>query len=603
MRSRALAALGLSLALSLIAASGPADPAPGGAPAAPVRPRMTVNGIPDTGQFLPDTALLGRVAGIPITVREFVETYYAAYAPDRPATDSAGRVEWLQSMVNKEILARVARTVNYQPDFAERSTLRAYQQRVLANVLYQRQISDSVQVRQSDVRALFERTKLEYHVERILCASRSQADTAWRGLTSGRLAWKDAMRRYDVARADSLPGGDLGWVNLVTMAPDMAFAVSEMKVGTLTRPIADRDGWNLVKLIATRPGPTLDWSVLQRPLTNKVRLHEESRRIETLNQRLRETAGMVYDDANIVWASSHFQPTRSTTDEGGLLNIHFTTRLPVFSPADTGRVLARTHDGTLTLSRFVYELGQISAMKRPSVDTPEGFRDEIDTIVLEGYRARLARDLGLDRDPLAVKLIEKRLEQVQVEHLYQDSIEARVQTTPEELRRYYDAKPAQFTTYPKARYAMFVRPGKASADSLVERLKTKPDVEALVAATPRLNGLKVATIKEESDQDHGPYHALLFEELKPGQSSVDGPDMKGQYAVIHLMSFDPGHLLSFAEARGYAEDAVRAQRSEQMLKALIARHSRGVPITLYPERVNAVRLVDPASADRLAERE
>jgi len=592
MKSRALTAPGLLLALSLFAAWAPADPAPGGATAAPVRQRMTVNGIPDTGQFLPDTALLGRVAGIPITVREFVETYYAAYAPDRPATDSAGRVEWLHSMVDKEILARVAHKVNYQPDFAERSTLRAYEQRVLANVLYQRQISDSVQVRQSDVRALYEHTKLDYHVQRILVASRSQADTAWRGLTSGRLAWKDAVRRYNTARNDSIPDGDLGWVNLVSMAPDMAFAVAEMKAGTVTRPLADRDGWNLVKLIGTRPGALLDWSVMQRPLANKVRLRQESQRITTLNQRLRETAGLVYDDANIVWASSHFKPTRSTSDEGGILNIHFSTTLPVFSPADTGRVLARTKDGALTLTRFVYEFSQISPMKRPSVDTPEGFRDQIDTIVLEGYRAQMARDLGLDRDPLAVKLIGKRLEGIQVQHLYQDSIEARVQTTPEELRRYYDAKPAQFTTYPKG-----------SADSLVELLKTKPDVEALVAATPKLNGLKVATIKEESDQDHGTYHALLFEELKPGQSSVDGPDMKGQYAVIHLMSFDPGHLLPFTEARGYAEDAVRAQRSEEMLRTFITRHSRGVPITLYPERVNAVRLMDPAAQERLADRE
>jgi len=232
------------------------------------------------------------------------------------------------------------------------------------------------------------------------------------------------------------------------------------------------------------------------------------------------------------------------------------------------------------------------------VDTPEAFKDQIDTIILEAYRARLAQELGLDRDPVATAQMAKRLEQMQVEHLYQDSIEARVQTTPDEVRRYYEAKPAGFTTYPRTRYAVFVEPNKAGADSIVEQLKAHADVEQMVAKAPTVNRLKMAAIREEGDQDHGTYHTLLFEELKPGQSYVDGPDAKGQFAIIYLMSFDPGHLLSFAEARGYAEDAVRAIKAEEMLNRFIQRHSRGVSITTHPELVERVRMMDPAASGR-----
>jgi peptidyl-prolyl cis-trans isomerase C len=553
--------------------------------------------VPDTGQFLPDTALLGRVADKRITVAEFVETYFNSYAPDRPKSDSAGRVEWLQSMVNKEVLARVARGVNYQPDFAERVTMRAYQQRVLANVLYLRQVSDSVRVSDAEIADLYEKTKFEYHIQRVMCAARSTADTVYRELQAGHLRWRDAVRRYSVAR-DSSPDGDVGWVNLISMSADMTFGIIALKPGGITRPVGDREGWHLIKLIGTRPTAPIHESVLRRSLANKVRLRHEGERIERLNDRLRERAGLVYDEPNILWASRHFKPTRSTEDEGGVMSIHFNTRLPVFPASDTGRVVARYKDGQLSLSRFVYELGQISGVKRPSVDTPEAFKDQIDTIILEGYRAQFAREMGLDRDPVAVEQMAKRLEQMQVEHLSQDSIEARVQTTPEEARRYYEAKPAGFTTYPRTRYAVFVAPSKAGADSIVERLKAHPNVEEMVAKAPTVNGLKMAAIREEGDQDHGTYHTVLFEELKPGQSYVDGPDVKGQFAIIHLMSFDPGHLLSFAEARGYAEDAVRAQKAEEMLKRFIERHSRGVAITTHPELVGRVRMMDPASSGR-----
>jgi hypothetical protein len=274
--------------------------------------------------------------------------------------------------------------------------------------------------------------------------------------------------------------------------------------------------------------------------------------------------------------------------------------LPVFADQDTGRILARWDGGQLTLSRFLSEYGQVSPLKRVSVDTPESFRDQVDGIALEPYRARMARELGIDRDPLATSQIAKRLEQMQVEHLYQDSIEARVVTDPAEVRRYYDEHPAGFTTYPKARYAMFLTPNRAAADSLVAVLKGAPvqQVEAMVESAPQVNKRKGASIKEEKDQDHGRYHTMLFEEMKPGQSYVDGPDKDGVFAVIHSLEFDPGHLLPFSEARGYAEDNVRAKHAEEMLNRLLDRHRAGIPVTTHPELLARVRLMDPAATAR-----
>src|SRR5207249_52742 len=102
-------------------------------------------------------------------------------------------------------------------------------------------------------------------------------------------------------------------------------------------------------------------------------------------------AGLVYDDANVAWASSLFRPSKSASDQGGVMTLRINAVLPVVAPADTGRVLARYRDGQVTLSRLETELSQISPMIRPSVDTPEDMRDELDAIVLEPYRARMAR--------------------------------------------------------------------------------------------------------------------------------------------------------------------------------------------------------------------
>ena len=89
-------------------------------------------------------------------------------------------------------------------------------------------------------------------------------------------------------------------------------------------------------------------------------------------------------------------------------------------------------------------------------------------IALEHYRAELAVARGLDKDPLAVWLIEHKREGILVEHLYQDSIRSKVRTTEAQERKYYQGNVTKFFTYPTVSFAGFNRPSEESADSLVQ---------------------------------------------------------------------------------------------------------------------------------------
>src|SRR4029077_17595378 len=67
-----------------------------------------INGVPDTGQFLPDSVWLLRVGPRVSTAATFVERWFAAYPPDRPGQDSTGRVEFLSSIMDKDLLGLTA---------------------------------------------------------------------------------------------------------------------------------------------------------------------------------------------------------------------------------------------------------------------------------------------------------------------------------------------------------------------------------------------------------------------------------------------------------------------------------------------------------------
>jgi len=169
-------------------------------------------------------------------------------------------------------------------------------------------------------------------------------------------------------------------------------------------------------------------------------------------------------------------------------------------------------------------------------------------------------------------------------------VESKIFVTPQQRRKYYHDHLAQFITFPSVRYVMLVRPDSSAAVALAERLRhgEKPvDIQR----ADSLAGVG-SIVRTEPERGFSPFHKTLFEDLKPGQVDVVGPDAQGQYVVIQSLAYDSGRQLSFAESERYADENVRNQLAEDRLKQLIARHRRGFRITWHPELVRRIRLVE-----------
>ena len=63
------------------------------------------------------------------------------------------------------------------------------------------------------------------------------------------------------------------------------------------------------------------------------------------------------------------------------------------------------------------------------ITTPESFMFAFDGPAFQSERIALARRLGLEKDPEAVKLIERRREEILVDQMFQDSVTNHVNAT------------------------------------------------------------------------------------------------------------------------------------------------------------------------------
>jgi PPIC-type peptidyl-prolyl cis-trans isomerase-like protein/parvulin-like peptidyl-prolyl cis-trans isomerase-like protein len=570
-----------------------ARPAPGQVPAwSPPRAMEPKASPSEAPRFLPDSTVLVRVEDRVIRTRGYVDAYYASYAEDRPAQDSLGRVEFLASMVDKEVLALTALEVNRPMTFEDRLVIREHTERVLANVLYARAVLDSVVVTDEEVRDAYLPYGWQYHLKDILFVRQPTAETVREKLLAHQLRWADAVRRYSADTTRRGSEGDLGWVSRQALDYLSAIEVYRLRPGEISRVFQDVNGFHLAQLVERRKVKPPAFEPMRLVLEQYVRDQRAGILASRLQQQVGREIGVTYDSTNIRFAAAQFKGHQVVTEdaEGPILDL--SGSVPEFAAADTARILARHRDGRFTLGDFLSAYNARPVIRRPPVGDFEAFFSVLNSIMLEPYMAELARARGLLDDPVAAAQIAKKREQLMVEHLFEDSVQSKVWIPPQERRRYYEEHVGGFTTYPSVRFAAIVRDSKSGADSVAARLASGERAEAILRADS-LQGVVSGSVKERRDDEKGPYHKILFEELRPGQSTVVGPDKEGVWMVLHLIEFDPGRRLAYEEVEHYVDESLQNMRAEAMLKDFIARHRKRYRVETHPELVMRIRLVDP----------
>jgi hypothetical protein len=610
MTVRPLAALGLLLACTAVVwAQTPAPkswkpPGKAVAPAAkaartdstakPKKPLHYVDGVLDTGQFVPDTTVLGRIDDHVFRVRDFNQRWFSSYIPDRPKSDSTGRLEFLNSMINKEVLADLARQVNRPFNFEDRARLRETRERMLSNAVFARFVADSVRVTPEDVQHLFDQSGYRLHLQQIVSAHPGDVEAARAAVLSKTMTWSEAVKKYSSHNGDQGPDGDIGWLRRMDFGPAPALEIFDLPQGGISSIFRDEPGWRFVQVVGRRSEPQPAFSVVARGLADEFRDVQTARRIEVIRAGIRRSLGVVYDTTNIAWAADLFRATEQQADSERARNvIDIGGAVPEFQSADTSRVLARWNDGgRFTLLQFLEAFNATPPLQRDRIGSFNAFRSTLDRFIFAPFMTRLGEERGLGNDPIVTEALARTEEQVRVEHLYSDSVESHISITPKERRDFYQAHLANYHTWQSVTFAAITRPNRPAADSLAARLEAGGDPAAILRADSLAGQVSGSIRSVRQDEKNTPYYKVLFEEMRPGSVVVMGPDKQGVWIVMQKLVHDPGRQLTYEECQGWVDESLQNEHADHGLKALIARHRAGHVIEVHPELMRRFILLD-----------
>jgi hypothetical protein len=588
----------LTAALPLTARAGPAAtrlaPPVLLATGASTNPVTFYNEVPDTGQFLPDSAVVASVDQRKFTAREFVIEYYSAFAADRPKPDSAGRVAFMHALTDKEVLSQTARKVGYNIGYEGRTDMRDYTQRILANALFRRLVVDPSMVTDEEIARAYEQYKTALHLNRILLFDRATAERVRRDLIAGRIGWREAVKKYSRASNDAPPDGGMGWVTRASLSVPLAEQVYAIKPGQISQLVEDETGFQILKLVETKPANPPALYTMRRQIRNQLVGYRVSLNGLAVQNEVAAYMGFVADTANIAYVCKFFpKPVTMDHPETGGATMTVNEALPGFSEADTARILARWKGGSLSLGRFLIEYSTITPISRPSVDTPDGMTSMAINIASEPYKAQMAHERGFDKDPVVVSQLESHYDKLIVTRMYSDSVDIWVHVTPQERRAEFDAHPERYRVPETRRFATILRNSQASGDSLAAALRKGASAAAVLAADS-VGRFQSGMIRDQNAEEHGPFKRVVFDELRPGQVEVLAGD-RGRVVVVQLLSVTPPRQQIFVEATVAADDNARADKSEKLMKEWLARLRKHHQIEIHPELAMRIRLVDPVA--------
>jgi hypothetical protein len=552
-----------------------------------------INDVPDTGQFLADSVWILRVGPRVSTVGDFVRKWFTSYPEYRPMQDSSGRVTFLNSMMTKDVLGLTALALNRPLSFEDRIAVRETRQRALTSAVHVRFVQDSVKVSDADVHAVWEGYNWHQHLRHILVEDRNGAELVRREVISGRITWAAAVKKYSVAKGDVGPDGDLGWLTPDKLEPSLAVRVYGLKPGQTSQPVQDNDGWHIVQSIERKPMNPPPYEALRNALRMQLQGIGNEERSDKLTAMLRVQHGVVYDTATAKIASAQFKQTMSLDQSSGSPQLSINGAEPEFAQADTSRLIARWNNGgRFSIGDLVHAYSDIPPVMRPSLQRWEVLVAFVESIILEPSIAEYGAQMGLDKDSLVTVPIQQKIEELMVDHMYQDSVGTRVWVSKEERKAFYQKNLPKFFTFPRVEFAALVRESKAGADSVQRALKSGMKASALLHADS-LAGRISGSIQTRQQNEGGPYQKVLFEEMRPGDIQIRGPDKAGDYAILQLITYDVGHQLKYEEVEQLIDESLQNQKSEEALKAMVARLKPRYRIASRPELVNLIKLVDP----------
>ncbi|MCP4231505.1 MAG: hypothetical protein GY771_15350 [bacterium] len=275
-----------------------------------------------------DVEVIARVNGAEISVNELTRELYPQGPPEEPDIDTALAEAILQQLIDRALIVDWAnknkievtedeidaRLDIIKADYSEGNidkylkqqgiNLEQLRERIEGDLIVERSIAEKIssktEATDGEIEGFYEKHKKdyvspdEYHIKQIITDTQKEAEDAMTAIEFG-TPFEQVAADKSVA-PDRYAGGDVGYVPIKALPPNVADAVKNLPEGEISPIIETEYGYFLVRLEDIKEGGAIPLEEVSGEIAEKVRAEKEAKAYAEWLAQLRTAADIKIEE-------------------------------------------------------------------------------------------------------------------------------------------------------------------------------------------------------------------------------------------------------------------------------------------------------------------
>ena len=529
-----------------------------------------------------------------ITVAEFEKAYRTVQPRFLPkATGVEGYKEFLNTMLNKEIMAYKADELGYDRDPSIVEGMEAYKGMALQVAFLKFRIDDMNKVTEEQVREHYRNRGAKVSIKQILLDTPDEAEEVYQMLLDG--ADFESVCREHSKGPDADQGGRVLDVTYGNYAPQLQRKIFEQPIGGITEPIWTQHGFFVVKVVSrTERKKKEPFEEIRETLKQEVLVQNEMLLQTVVNDEISEKANLMWYWDNLRIAFQALPTDRPLTNAPDRRDEVYP--LLYFEQEDLDKPIASYKDKMVTIRDFSDYYDQTSFYTRPRQESRlGGIKLFLGHYIIKELMADAVARSDIENRPEVKAATKAKQEELMVSRLYEDMVNSQTVITNSMIANYYHDNREAFRVPEKRRFGVILTGDLESARAAYDQIKSgkrfhKVAMEYSIDEATLDNLAETDMLVEGRQPD---LDEVGFSLARVGAVSKPFDTPKG-WMILKLKEKTEATTIDMAQARDSIDRALRQEENEKRLNELLAKWREEVGLVIYEDNLSKIQ-VEPRS--------
>ncbi|MFB0515677.1 MAG: peptidylprolyl isomerase [Candidatus Neomarinimicrobiota bacterium] len=492
------------------------------------------------------------VNGEAVRLGQFTEKYESFLMTTSIPDNLRSRHIFTDALIDEVLFLAWADSTGLLNSARHQQELRAIDEQLLLNRLYQEQIRDKITISDQLFRETYRWSKSDLHTRHLFAKDRQTAENLYQRLLVGE-KWEDLAREAFRDPVLAGNGGDLGFRRLGDLDPAYEVAAYQLADGEISPPVMTRTGYSIIQVLEREYDPFLIEEEFQ---VQKAKL----RRI--IMSYLKRPSVRAYTDSVLASLNIQFHPEElgRLIDQLDLL----TTAADDYQVKSLNALVVEFGEPreSWTIGQALDRLRYLSPGYQQQIDAEENLKRAIAGLIVQDRLLAEARAHNYESEPEFQQASQQAKKSYTIVQVLKYIID-HARLSEDELRNYYDLNSAELASEPKY--------------EIMELVLADPDTAALIhqllQGGYRFEELAQRYSLRKETAERGGYLGWGTIDQFGGLKSVLreaeigallGPiNLGGMDIIVKVLDIQPSAALTLEEARPIIEHRLATQTRRQ----------------------------------------